>query len=161
MLIHNVFLNLNLEGKYEENCILINGPKVDSSLFFKYSFKKEFIKNDIIEKFIEPDYFGFCLNPTISFNITVLQIFHSQISISTKRLEKINQHFNSHREYFQNDFYYFINILINNKFKARSYLVDHTKIINSSVYTEFNTQYYLEVNPYKSVTNVRFHLIRQ
>ena len=148
LMINNLFLNLNLEGSYEENTIVINGPKLNTSLFFKYNYKKDSIK-PIKEKFIEPEFFNLSSNPSYSKCMILLQIYHAKITLSSNQLVKINEFFENKDikgiRYTEKDFYYFITIE-NNKSKAKSLYIDNALIDKSSVYVEFNSQFYVEIN---------------
>jgi len=181
--INSVYLNLNENGIFEENCILINGPKKELNKFLTYKFNDKFLKeNDINENnnsFIEPESHGLRIEQSFpnKFIPLIIQIFHISINIPTdyiNYLQKINSDFdfnnynnnydllkessyrlldiNSETNHLResnnfslkllnpNDFYFYISLVINGKFYARTKLARASAFDNDFLFVEFNNQ---------------------
>lgn len=94
--INSVYLNLNEKGAYEQNSILINGPKKDLNKFFSYRFNKLFVtENNLMkaEELIEPEFHGLRLeqNFTNKFSCLILQVFHASIYLPISYLNYLEK----------------------------------------------------------------------
>jgi len=84
--IHSIYLNLNEKGNYEENSIVINGPKKELSKYFTYKLKVDFLKENFLNidnQCVEPEYHGLRIeqNFPIKFKPLIIQIFHTSITM--------------------------------------------------------------------------------
>lgn len=103
--INSVYLHLNEKGAFEENCVLINGPKKDLDKYLKYKLNAEFFKENNLMSFdnlelIEPEYQGLRIEQSFpgKFNPLVIQLFHASVYIPRNYinyLERKNNEINS------------------------------------------------------------------
>jgi hypothetical protein len=142
-------VNLNMENKYEENCIVINGPKSNNKLFMVYNYKKESFQNKQLTKFVDPEYFLLNLSQTNTSNYITLQIFYSVINLNVNELEKINNFFKrkKNNQYEIDSFLYYLKIIYNDKYSFRTYHTKPSKIDDVTVYIEFNSEFHLNISP--------------
>jgi len=157
MNISNIFVNLNMENKYEENCIVINGPKSNNKLFIVYNYKKDIFQNKQLTKFIDPEYFVLNLSQTNNVsNSIILQIFYSVINLNVNELEKINNFFKKKKDnhYEIDSFLYYLKIIYNDKYSSKTYYTKASKIDDVNVYIEFNSEFHFNIIPTTLFHNV-------
>ena len=171
--INSVYLNLNEKGLYEENSIIINGNKKDSTKFFDFKLKTDFLTENNVttqEEYIEPEFH--CLkidqSPYGQFYPKIIQIFHTNINLPLnyfKYLERINlneENFHQNPAFkFSNpiqDFFFYISFNINNKFFARTKLTKGSLYENENLVIEFNNQLILNEEIFQNFKNFQMKI---
>lgn len=152
--ISSIQIDSDLNGKYNENSIILNGPKIESQSYTSYRYKDNKIYNNklnVESSFIDPEYHGLVYNATASknFKSVYLQIFHMNIEIS---IDKISSFFGNKLSNLEKDLGFIIEISIESlnigSFKKSTSVknikqadTSHTQFI-----IEFNSQFLVNLN---------------
>ena len=144
MNISNVFVNSSADLKLEPGNIVINGPKIDPTVYFAYYLNKEFTQKQHTDKFFEVDSFGLSFNQGNQKIYTgfILQMFYSTFHFNEDNLREMRDIYSS-PDLTPKDFYYFITITENKLFKTRSSLLELKNYVNETIFLEFNKEFIL------------------
>jgi hypothetical protein len=143
--ISSIYMNSDLMNNHTDNCIVINGPKVDITKFFMYKFNDDFADDTTIslktETFVEPEYHNLALNQTTeNTKSLVLQIFHAIFVLEKRDIEHLEMRAN--REFIDplNDFFFYLKLTINGNHKLRTKFVKPLDYKDNKLAIQFNLQ---------------------
>lgn len=173
--ISSIFMNSDIHGRYSDNSICINGPKLEILNYIHYQYKNHKIQENKLnfptsDKFVEPEKFAlsFSQNYGGTYKSFFLQNFQTHVFITQEDLKLIN---NKSKELLCNEnlitpenlvsevFYYF-EIDINGLYKTKTNLVSakNYDFANNDLVIELNKQYLFAYDSLNIFDNIKIRI---